>query len=80
VIVGAKTISHQEDFFNQFLKPFLDKSDSALKNIHFAISAPTQGFSLTQKARALFCHESEDTGWLFVQLILVVMQESEESR
>jgi len=27
VVVGASTISHEEDIFNQFLNPFLDKSD-----------------------------------------------------
>jgi hypothetical protein len=27
VVVGASTISHEEDIFNQFLNPFLDKSE-----------------------------------------------------
>jgi hypothetical protein len=27
--VGAKTISHEEDIFNHFLNPFLDRSDVA---------------------------------------------------
>jgi len=27
VAVGATTISHEEDIFNQFLNPFLDKSE-----------------------------------------------------
>jgi hypothetical protein len=26
VAVGATTVSHEEDIFNQFLNPFLDKS------------------------------------------------------
>jgi hypothetical protein len=31
VVVGASTIPHEEDIFNQFLNPFLDKCDSPIE-------------------------------------------------
>jgi hypothetical protein len=38
VVVGASTISHEEDIFNQFLNPFLDKCGCAYNHTRIRIS------------------------------------------
>jgi hypothetical protein len=46
VVVGASTISHEEDIFNQFLNPFLDKCDLLIKVIGWFRSSAEKASAL----------------------------------